>query len=237
MLGLVASVGYGASVQRDSDRRFRRLWVGGTTVGWFAGFIVGLNVASSLEPLLGMGPLQGVLAYFVFGAFLGLAVGLMQWRVLRRRVARSGTWATASAAGLGIAGSAGYGVAVLIFGYSEGLEDIGSVAAIVGWTLVSACGGAIAGLMQSRVLRSQARRTRSWVVPSTVGWGLSTAAMTTVVVAGLRIVGSPNPGALWLLASLVVAGIVLGVTTGAAMLRRLNELSSAYSEPRRPRDH
>jgi hypothetical protein len=60
--------------------------------------------------------------------------------------------------------------------------------------------------------------------------------MTTVIVAGLRIVGSPNPGALWLLASLVVAGIVLGVTTGAAMLRRLSEPSSASSKPRRPPD-
>ncbi len=207
----------------DSDRRFRRLWVGGTTAGWFAGFLVGLNVAGSLEPLVGTGPVQGVLAYSVFGVFVGLAVGLMQWRVLRKRVSGSGAWVTASAAGLGIAGGAGYGVAVLIFGYSEELEELGSLAAIVGWTLVTACGGAIAGLLQWRVLRSQVRRAGSWVAASAVGWGLSAAAMGTVVVASLRIVGDANPGLLWFLGAIVAGGIVLGVTTGAAMVRRLIE--------------
>lgn len=219
------AIGYGQSMHSDSDRRFFRLWVGGTTIGWLAGFIVGLNVASSLEPLIGTGPVQGVLAYSVLGAFLGLAVGLIQWQVLRRRVSRSGAWVAASAAGLGIAGGAGYGLAVLIFGYSQDLEDLGSLAAIVGWTLVTASGGAIIGLLQRRVLRSQVRRAGSWVVASTVGWGLSTAAMGTVVVASFEIVGDPNPGPLRVLGALVAAGIVLGVTTGAAIVRRLNEPS------------
>jgi uncharacterized membrane protein YfcA len=132
----------------------------------------------------------------------------------------------ASVAGLGIAGGAGYGLAVLIFGYSRDLEDLASPAAIVGWTLVAACGGAIAGLLQWRVLRSQVRQAGSWVAASTIGWGLSTAAMGTVAVASFRIVGDSNPGILWFLAAILAAGIVLGVITGAAIVRRLIEPSS-----------
>ncbi len=219
------SVGYGQAVHSDSDRRFWRRWVGGTTIGWVVGFVVGLNVASSSEPLLGTGPLQSVLAYSIFGGFVGLAVGVMQWRVLRRRISQSGAWVAASAAGPGIAGGAGYGLAVLILGYSEDLEDLVSPAAVLGWTLVTACGGAIAGLLQWRVLRSQIRTAGSWVAASTIGWGLSTAAMGTVVVASFRIAGDANPGLLWLLGAIVAAGIVLGVTTGAAIVRRLVEPS------------
>jgi hypothetical protein len=131
----------------------------------------------------------------------------------------------ASVAGLGIAGGVGYGLAVLVFGYSEDLEDIGSPAAVLAWTLVTACGGAIAGLLQRRVLRSQVRQAGSWVAASTLGWGLSTAAMGTVVVARFRIVGEANPGVLWFLGAIVAAGIVLGVITGASILRRLTEPS------------
>ena len=220
------SLGYGPTMHSDSDRRFQRRWVGGTTIGWVVGFVVGLNVASSSDSLLGTGPLQSVLAYSVAGGFVGLLVGLMQWRVLRRRISQSGAWVVASAAGLGIAGGAGYGLAVLIFGYSRDLEDLASPAAIVGWTLVTACGGAIAGLLQWRVLRSQVRQAGSWVAASTIGWGLSTAAMGTVVVASFRIVGEANPGILWFLAAILAAGIVLGVITGAAIVRLLIEPSS-----------
>ena len=229
MLGSMASVGYGPRMHSDSDRRFRRRWVGGTTIGWVVGFVVGLNVASSSEPLLGTGPLQSVLAYAVLGAFVGLVVGLMQWRVLRRRISQSGAWVTASVAGLGIAGGAGYGLAVLIFGYSRDLEDLANPAAIAGWALVTACGGAIAGLLQWRVLRSQVRQAGSWVAASTLGWGLSAAAMGTVAVASFRIAGDANPGLLWFLGAIVAAGIVLGVITGAAIARRLLEPSSSAS--------
>jgi hypothetical protein len=48
---------------------------------------------------------------------------------------------------MGIAGGAGYGVAVLVFGYSEGLEDLGSAGAVVGWMLAAAFGGIATGLI------------------------------------------------------------------------------------------
>jgi hypothetical protein len=74
-----------------------------------------------------------VLAYFILGAILGATVGLAQWLVLRRRVSGTGWWVLASAAGIGLAGGVGYGIAVLMFGYSEGLEDLGSFPALLGW--------------------------------------------------------------------------------------------------------
>lgn len=203
------------------DRKFRRRWALASTVGWFVGFLVGFVAAGSLEPLVGFGPLQGLLAYFILGVCTGAGVGLMQWLVLRRRVFRSGWWILAGTVGVGVAGGAGYGAAVLAFGYSEGLEDLGSFAAVWGWTAAAALGGALTGILQWCVLRRHVRRAGWWLSASTLGWAVSMAVAGTIWLVGYQGVTEPPQilySALLLLGGLVAGGIVLGAVTGAALV-------------------
>lgn len=204
----------------DGDRRFRRRWLWATTVGWFAGFLLGFVAASLAGPLVGIGPLQSVLAYFVLGVSLGSMVGLMQLRALRERLSKTGSWVMSSAAGLGVAGGAGYGAAVLAFGYSEGLEGLGSVAAVFGWTLAVAFGGAVTGVLQWRVLRRHVSRAGWWVSASSLGWGLSMAVAGTVMAVGSRAVVDPPMiyVATLFVGGLLAGGTVLGAVTGAAVV-------------------
>lgn len=193
-------------------------------MGWFAGFLGGFIVASGFVDLVGFGPVQAVFAYSILGLFLGSVVGLIQWRVIRRRVAGTFLWVAASAAGMAVAGGAGYGIAVLIFGYSEDLEGLGTFGAVLGWTLVAACGGALTGALQSRAMRRHSPWAGWWVVASTVGWGLSMAVAGTVIVMASRLVGEPDPGVVWFFAAALIAGgATLGLFTGSAIVRLLTQ--------------
>ncbi len=204
----------------DGNQRFRRRWALGTMAGWFGGFLLGFVVADSFSPVLGAGPWQGVLAYFILGACLGAMVGLVQWRILRRRISGTGSWVVASAAGMGLAGGAGYGIAVLLFGYSEDLEDLGSFAGVLGWAVVVAVGGALVGGLQSRALRGRVARAGRWVLGSSVGWGLSMAAAGTVMASGYKLFGG-HPTLLLFLGGLAVGGATFGVISGVAIARLL----------------
>jgi hypothetical protein len=198
-------------------------WTLVTGAGWFAGFFAGFVLAGALEPIVGRGPAQSVVAYGILGAFLGAGVGLLQWLILRSRFAGSGAWVWAGAIGMGLAGNAGYGIAVLIFGYSEGLEDLGSATAVAGWMLAAAFGGVVTGLLQRRVL-SRHRRGAGWWVPATAaGWTLSIAAFGSVGVLGTRLAPAGSPvGAGWFFLGLIAGGLVLGVATGTAIGRLLS---------------
>lgn len=204
---------------------FWRRWTVASFVGWFMGFLVGFVLASGFEPFLGVGPIQSTLGYLLLGACLGSGVGLMQWRVLRRRVAGIGSWILAGAVGMGVAGGTGYGTAVLVFGYSEGLEGLGSAAAVVGWTVVGAFGGAVTGILQWRVLRRYVCGAGWWVLASALGWALSFAANGTIDVVGIRAMSQiwPTYSAAWFLGGLIVGGVVLGSVTGGAIVWLLNE--------------
>jgi hypothetical protein len=201
----------------DDRRRFRRSWAWGTATSWLGGFLLGFVVASFFGQFLAHGPWQSVLGYFIFGTVLGATVGFSQWLVLRKRVPGIGSWILASAAGMGLAGGGGYGAAVLLFGYSKGLEDLASFPALLGWTAVVAVGGALIGFLQQRVLRGRVARAGRWVLTSTVGWGLSMAAAGAVIVTGFELAGGSYPGPLWFFGFLVVGGVTLGAfTVGAA---------------------
>ena len=194
-------------------------WTLMTSAGWFAGFFGGFVLASAFEPVVGRGPVQGAGAYALLGFFLGAGVGLMQWLVLRRCTPGVGSWILASAAGMGVAGGAGYGVAVLLFGYSEGLEDLGRVTGVVGWMLAGAFGGIVTGLLQRRLLSRHLRRPGWWVPVSTFGWALSIAAFGSMGVFGSRVVPEPSPvGAGWFFGGLIAGGVVHGVVTGGALV-------------------
>ena len=191
-------------------------WVLASAVGWFVGFFIGFVLSYVPGDVIRSDVLDGILGYFILGAALGSGVSLMQLVVLRGRVSGAGWWVLASTAGLAVAGGGGYGAAVVAFGYSEGLEDLGSFAALLGYTLVVALGGAVTGILQWLVLRGQVSRAGWWVLASTVGWGLSMA-----VVGAFSVVAAvPGSG---LLFGLPVGGAVLGAVTGGALIWLLRQ--------------
>jgi hypothetical protein len=81
-----------------------------------------------------------------------------------------------------------------------------SLAALMGWTMVVAFGGAVTGLLQWLVLRGQVSRAGWWMLASTVGWGLSMAAAGAFEVLTCGLFALP------------VGGAVLGAVTGGALV-------------------
>jgi len=86
----------------------------------------------------------------------GIAAGLFQWLVLRRRIARAGWWLPAT-----IGAGAAVGVVVFVSGLVN--RD-------VGWSAGVGAGGTMLGLMHWLVLRRQVARAGWWVLASTAGW-------------------------------------------------------------------
>lgn len=211
--------------RRMDEGPFWLKWSMASLVGWFAGFLLGFVIASGFEPMPGTGPIQSTFGYLVLGACLGSGVGLMQWLILRRKIARTGSWILAGTVGMAVAGGTGYGAVVLIFGYSEGLEGLGSVASAVGWMIVGAFGGAVTGIMQWRVLRRHVQGAGWWVPASTLGWALSFAANGLINVLGILTQSQtwPASSALWFLSGLIVGGLVLGSVTGGAIVWLLKQ--------------
>ncbi len=111
-------------------------WVLASTLGWSVGGVV-------LRPVFGaIGPVFGLLVGgLLVGAIGGAALGVSQWLVLRRQLARAGWWIVAS--------TLGWAVGVVVFGL---------------------LGGTVAGVLQWLVLRQQIARAGWWIAASTVGW-------------------------------------------------------------------
>lgn len=189
-------------------------WISACLIGWFLGFFFGFVIAGSLESVMASGPLQSTLAYLVLGIFIGTGVGLMQWRLVRQRLSGIGLWVVASAAGMGMAGGLGYGAAVLIFGYSVELDELGTVTGALGWAVIAACGGVIAGLLQRRVLTRHGVEAGRWVLVSGLGWALSFAACGIISAVLFRIEPiTPVLGSVAFFVCLISGGAVLGAVT------------------------
>ena len=182
---------------------FGLLWVFLIAIGWYIGFMMGFAAGYAPIELIGQTPLGEGLASCVHAIVLGAVVGILQWVVLRQRFTGAGRWVWASIAGLAVAG--GVGGAVLVAGASP---EMGSLAAVVGYTMVVALGGAVTGMLQRPVLRGQVSRSGWWVLASTVGWGLSMAVLGAFE-------GAFSGSA--------VSGVVLGAVTGGALVWLLRQ--------------
>ncbi len=107
--------------------RFWLQWVLATAVGWAVGTTAG-------------------------GALVGTVVGVAQWLVLRRRVARAGWWVLATAVG-----------------WLVGMAVCGFVDEVLDWTVwyvSGAAGGVVVGVAQWLVLRRRVARAGWWVLPT-----------------------------------------------------------------------
>jgi hypothetical protein len=140
--------------QRRPGWRVWFLWVMAGAFGWGLGVYWGWF--DGTEPKT----LQSVPTVILAG-YLGLVVGgtligVLQWLVLRRHVARAGRWVLAN---LGAAAVVG----VVVFG-------VGVVDADLGWLAGVSLFGTVVGVLQCAVLRRQVPRAGWWVLASTVGW-------------------------------------------------------------------
>jgi len=185
----------------------------GCSIGLFVGFVFGSIIS---ENIMGASALGHILGYFMLGVGLGFMVGLMQWFVLRGYIPRAGLWVLLSTVGFAVA--MGCAAAVTSFGYSEGSDELGDFAWVLGWTVIVALGGAVTGTLQWFVLRREVSRAGWWVLADTVGWGLSMA-VAGAILSECKCAYSPG-GALGLLFG---GGALLGAITGAALVWLLRQ--------------
>lgn len=114
---------------------FWMLWILATTLGWLLGW-----------SLFGRLDVMGELG-------IGLAVGILQWLVLRSRIPDAYWWIVATAGGWAI----GWMVVMFVVEPGSGV-------------LAGALIGAVVGLTQWLVLRQHVPLADWWLVVSTLGW-------------------------------------------------------------------
>ncbi len=129
--------------------RFWVLWVLATNAGFFPGLVLGNRLsASAAEPF----------ASAIVGGSFGALVGVAQWLVLRRHLAPSHHWATATTIGWCVGG----GLGALILAWI----DPGVFPGGLTWVLsIGFFAGAIVGIPQRRVLRRFGPALSEWWVP------------------------------------------------------------------------
>lgn len=165
---VLAGVTLGA-VQSLVLRRYLRArggWILATTAGWCAGAV--LAEALVLLIIAGHGtfgwPGDTILRGGGFGLVVGAAVGIAQWRLLRREVARAGWWILASAAGWGL----GWLVGGMRSNEMLGGSDVGPAfhlgGVVAGVLLAPALGGALYGLVTAPLLTGLLRAQEPLVI-------------------------------------------------------------------------
>ncbi len=122
-------------------------WVVASALGWSLGGSLGVAAAS--QPNI-------IISGYVGIAAGGILAGVLQWLVLRRFLARAGSWVTATIGGVAIVG-------IVVFG-------LGAVDADLGWVTGVGLFGTIVGILHWRILRHLCGRSIWWVAASTVGW-------------------------------------------------------------------
>lgn len=159
-------------------------WAVLNAIGWPAGAAAALFSAS-----LGGSGLTILLALTVFTGTIGLA----QWLVLKRHIARAGWWIAASVAGVALSAAAS------VFARSEGI--------LIVWLLL----GFSVGLAQWIVLQQHVRWAGVWFLVTAIGWTPSFGWLTT----GQGLAPSLST-AIGLNVAFIVSGIVAGFAYGIA---------------------
>ena len=188
-------------------------WLRANLVGWILGIVLVVLLAL-VGDVVGVSGVQ-----FLVGLGMGLGVGAAQARVLKAVLGESSSWRRASTIGLALpfliadaANAAG------VFPYSP-------------YATIAAAGLSV-GLFQARLLSPRTHASLPWVVANLSGWAaagfMAFVADTVVRSAGFRGIS----GALLYLTLVASGGIVLGLSTAAA-LRTMLPASFRWRTPPR----
>jgi hypothetical protein len=197
-----------------------------TVVGWVIGFPLGFVLVPVVGGIIGVheGSDSIILKLGLDNAalfiFIVAVVSLMQWLALRRIFRRAGFWVPVSIIGFTIS-SISHGVVCHVYGYPDDLGPLGAV----GWAAACVVGGALAGLLQQRILRRQVCHSGWWVPANAAGWGLG------VIGFGLIGLATHFPKEAGPFAALIghlvlpagLGAILLGIITGAVLIWLLRQ--------------
>jgi hypothetical protein len=184
-------------------------WVLATTAGFIVGgFAAGAAAKAMIEAhggdVIGLTPWEGA----VVGAVAGLAIGIGQWLVLRRRIAHAGWWVLAIIVGWIV--------------FDAVLAASGRSNPILGASGLAFAALAFA-MMQWLVLRRQATQAGRWIVVSTAALAVASFAGFAVILAAqfgswFQLKPTDFPSAIpWGLAGMVM-GPIYGAMTGAVLV-------------------
>ena len=176
-------------------------WTLATWLGWVVGIPILIGLAVMLDGL-GFQTIQ-----FPVGVAMGLGVGLLQGRLVKRLGVPMGDWILSCAVGLTVPFAA-YDVGTR-FGYYPANALYFCVA----------LGGLIVGTWQAYLLRPHLRVAGVWVVASVLGW--TAAAGGAALADALRQSGgiAGLSGALAYLGVVMAGGVILGAITGLPLRR------------------
>jgi hypothetical protein len=184
-------------------------WVLATTAGFIVGgFAAGAAAKAMIEAhggdVIGLTPWEGA----AVGAVAGLAIGIGQWLVVRRRMARAGWWVLAMIVGWMV--------------FDAVLAASGRSNPILGASGLALAALAFA-MMQWLVLRRGATQAGRWIVVSTAALTLACFAGIAVILAAqfgswFQLQPTDFPSAIpWGLAGMVM-GPIYGAMTGAVLV-------------------
>ena len=201
---------------------------GGEFVGWLGVGLVGRLggggggggvVVDVVGVVLMLGVVVGLVV--VGGGVVGLVLGVLQWLVLRRQVARAGWWVLASTVGgvLGVGFGFGLGF-VLMLGVGVG------IVVVLGGVL-----GLVLGVLQWLVLRRQVARAGWWVLASTVGGvGLVGRLVGGFVASAVGVFEGVFGVGIVVVLGGIVGGAVYGAITGLALVWLLRQRAAGADD-------
>ncbi len=186
-------------------------WVLASTTGWVLGWIAGFALYATLGSMVYVHD-DRLLTYVTLPS-IGMALGMLQWLVLRQHLPRAGLWIVANLVGyLGAIVVVRSANALMMA--AEGLLDDAAFFFIM---------GAVVGIPQWLVLRRHYAKSFLWVVVSTLWWlGL------------LILVANPVSSAVDFMGFGAIIGAVSGAATGFLLIWLMKERTSREIVPRQP---
>lgn len=184
-------------------------WVPATVAGWSVGFQATSAFSFSVFSVLGLDlnpETPGVLTTILFWSSIGAIVGLAQWLLLRRQVARGGWWILVCAVGWAVLGPV--------------LRDVGAALAGI---VTGVFGGAAGALVVIVVLRQRLSHSGLWVLAAVAAWAVAWVAALAGSDAGWRLERDALSG--------VLEGAALSALPGLALVWLLRRPIAANPPP------
>ena len=177
-----------------------RFWVLATFAGWVIGFVLAVALIIAIDSI-------GIPSKAPLGLGMGLGVGFAQRRLAGQFIGSKNSWLWSYVAGLTLPMLA-YDVARLL---------VPTLA--MNLALFVMIGGALTGVLQWRLLRSNSLNAVWWIPAMTVAWAIAAA---NVVVSDRYLPRIPGiVGALLYISIILLGGIVVGLTQSALLQREL----------------